>query len=178
LGFQIVKSQKAVGLQEQIYNSIKEKGLTLEKLRGQGKDGAATVSGVYSGMQARIKEIQPRAIYVHCASHNLNLVLNDCIKAIPQLCNFYSLLEREYMFFGNSIERWKLLSREGTISTSLKRLCPTRWSSRNGALNAIRFRFTDVLKVLTMIILQTTKSEEKAEAIFIFVKNLKILRML
>jgi hypothetical protein len=46
------------------------------------------MSGVYSGVQARIKEIQPRVIYVHCASHNLNLVLNDCIKAIPQLRNF------------------------------------------------------------------------------------------
>jgi hypothetical protein len=48
LGFEIVESQKAVGLQEQIYSSIKEKGLTVEKLRGQGYDGAATVSGVYS----------------------------------------------------------------------------------------------------------------------------------
>jgi hypothetical protein len=115
------------------------------------------MSGVHSGVQARIKKMHPRAIYVHCASHNLNLVLNDCIKAIPQLCNFYSLLEREYTFFGNSIERWKLLSGEGTVSTTLKRLCPTRWSSRNDAPNAIIFRFTDVLKVLTMIILQTTK---------------------
>jgi hypothetical protein len=57
LGFEIVEGQKAVGLQEQIYNSIKEKGLTLEKLRGQGYDGAATMSGVYSGVQARIKEM-------------------------------------------------------------------------------------------------------------------------
>jgi hypothetical protein len=65
LGFEIVESQKAVGLQEQIYNSIKEKVLTLEKLRGQGYDGAATMSGVYSGVQAGIKEMQPRAIYVH-----------------------------------------------------------------------------------------------------------------
>jgi hypothetical protein len=72
-----------------------------------------------------------------------------------------------YTLFGNSIERWKLLSREGTISTALKRLCPTRWSSRKDALNAIRYRFTDVLEVLTIIILQTTKSEEKAEAIYL-----------
>jgi hypothetical protein len=113
---------------------------------------------------------------VHCASHNLNLVLNDCIKAIPQLCNFYSLLERVYTFFGNSIERWKLLSREGTISTTIRILCPTRWSSRNDVLNAIRFRFTDVLKVLTMIILRTTKPEERAEANYLR-KNLKILRL-
>jgi hypothetical protein len=46
LGFEIVEGQKAVGLQEQIYNSIKEKGLTLAKLRGQWYDGAATMSGV------------------------------------------------------------------------------------------------------------------------------------
>jgi hypothetical protein len=48
LGFEVVDSQNAVSLQEQIYNSMKEKGLTLEKLRGQGYIGAATMSGVYS----------------------------------------------------------------------------------------------------------------------------------
>jgi hypothetical protein len=159
LGFEIVESEKAVGLQEQIYNSIREKGPTLEKIRGQVYDGAATVSGVYSGVQAHIKEMQPRAIYVHCASHNRSLVLNDCKKAIPQLCNVYSLLEKVYTFFGNSIERWKLLSREGTISTTFRRLCPTRCFSRNDAVNIIRCRFTVLLKVLTMITSQTTKSE-------------------
>jgi hypothetical protein len=35
LGFEIVESQNTASLQEQIYNSINEKGLTLEKLRGQ-----------------------------------------------------------------------------------------------------------------------------------------------
>ena len=57
MGFEIVESQKAVSLQEQICNGIKEKGLILDKLRGQGYDGAATMSGVYSGVQARIKKI-------------------------------------------------------------------------------------------------------------------------
>jgi hypothetical protein len=36
LGFEIAESKKSVGLQEQIYNSIKEKGLTLENLKRTG----------------------------------------------------------------------------------------------------------------------------------------------
>jgi hypothetical protein len=82
-----------------------------------------------------------------------------------------------FTFFGNSTERWELLSREGTVSNTLKRPCPTRRSSRNNALNAIRFRFNDVLNVLTVIVLQATKSEEKYEAVYLR-KKFKILRLL
>jgi hypothetical protein len=74
---------------------------------------------------------------------------------------------RVHTIFGNSTERWKLLSREGTISTARKRPCPTRLPSRNDEFNAVRFRFIDMLKDLTMITLHTTKSEGKAEAIYI-----------
>lgn len=35
------------------------------------------MSGVYSGVQARISEKEPLAVYVHSAAHNLNLALND-----------------------------------------------------------------------------------------------------
>ena len=35
------------------------------------------MSRIYSGVQARIVANQPKAVYVHCAAHNLNLVLSD-----------------------------------------------------------------------------------------------------
>ena len=34
------------------------------------------MSGIYTGVQSRLKEIAPNAFYVHCAAHNLNLVVN------------------------------------------------------------------------------------------------------
>ena len=46
------------------------------------------MSGVYSGVQARIREKEPLATYVHCAAHNLNLVLNDAVKHIPEMEQF------------------------------------------------------------------------------------------
>ncbi|XP_025406423.1 uncharacterized protein LOC112680531 isoform X2 [Sipha flava] len=41
----------------------------------QGYDGGANMSGKYRGVQARILNLQPKAIYTHCASHRLNLTL-------------------------------------------------------------------------------------------------------
>lgn len=104
------------------------------------------MSGVYSGLQARIREKEPLATYVHCAVHNLNLVLNDAVKHIPEVEQFYGTIESLYLFFGHSIKRWAMLT--GIVSTDrsdhsdaiLKRLCPTRWSSRYESLTALRYR--------------------------------------
>lgn len=51
--------------------------LDISELRGQCFDGASNVSGRISGLQARIREVEPRAVYVHCVAHTLNLVVQD-----------------------------------------------------------------------------------------------------
>lgn len=40
----------------------------MEIRRAQGYDGANTMSGVYSGVQSRIKQLEKNAVYVHCAA--------------------------------------------------------------------------------------------------------------
>ena len=47
---------------------------------------------------------------------------------------------------------------------TLKRFCPTRWSSREEAVVALRYRYTDILKVLNQIILTSDKKDEVNEA--------------
>jgi len=42
--------------------------------RSQAYDDASTISGIYCGAQRRIKEINSKAISVHCGNHTLNLV--------------------------------------------------------------------------------------------------------
>ncbi|KAL4143648.1 hypothetical protein QTP88_005959 [Uroleucon formosanum] len=42
--------------------------------RGQTYDNAMNMSGQYSGLQARIKEINPLADYILCLAHSLNLI--------------------------------------------------------------------------------------------------------
>jgi len=66
-----------------LLNTLKELGLDLDKLRGQGYDGAATMPGNFRGVQAIVKKSYPKALYTHCVSHSLNLVLNDASKLQP-----------------------------------------------------------------------------------------------
>ncbi|GBP52698.1 Mannosyl-oligosaccharide glucosidase GCS1 [Eumeta japonica] len=75
-GFHEAKDQTALAMSKQIIKSINDKNIPLNKCRGQGYDGANTMEGT-GGVQKLIKDIEPNAVCVHCAAHNLNLVLND-----------------------------------------------------------------------------------------------------
>ena len=77
------------------------------------------MSGVYAGGQARIREKETLATYVHCVPHNLNLVLNDAVKNIPEVSQFYDNIEHLYVFFGHSIKRWTMLTGIDSTEPSL-----------------------------------------------------------
>lgn len=167
LGFVQVSKQSAEGLEEHVVKFLEEKKISLDKCRGQGYDGASVMSGIYTGLQARIKSKSPTAEYVHCANHNLNLVLNDSVKSILEISVFYDIINSIYVFFSQSLPRWQSLA-ESTdtciINLTLKKLCPIRWSSRYDALLAINVNFVPVMKCLTKIILASNVTSEVVEA--------------
>lgn len=53
-------------------DSLSKMGINLNYLKGQGYNGAGAMSGRLRGLQAKISEKYPSAIYVHCASLPLN----------------------------------------------------------------------------------------------------------
>ena len=55
----------------------------------QGYNGASVMSGCCRGVQQCIEELVPQAIYIHCHTHCLNLVLVDCVKIILTLLRFF-----------------------------------------------------------------------------------------
>ena len=55
------------------------------KLRGQGYDGAATFSGTKNGVQMRIRTLAPRALFVHCRAHVLQLCCISAARCLPSL---------------------------------------------------------------------------------------------
>jgi len=60
-----------------------ECGLDCEFLVGQGYDGASNISGKVQRVKSYIQAKHPKAIYVHCAAHSLNLAVS--IKANKKL---------------------------------------------------------------------------------------------
>jgi Domain of unknown function (DUF4371) len=74
VGFYETASTTGEALSRIVLDVLIRLGLPLSKLRGQTYDGASNMSGKYSGTQAKIKEVQPLAIFVHCSAHCVNLV--------------------------------------------------------------------------------------------------------
>jgi len=60
-----------------IYEILNNCKLDIRRCRGQGYDGASVMSGAYTGVQKMISDVVPSASYIHCAAHNLNLVISD-----------------------------------------------------------------------------------------------------
>jgi hypothetical protein len=96
---------------------------------GQGYDNGANMRGKHSGLQNKIRNINPRAFFVPCASHSLNLVVNDAAKVTFETVNFFNIVQELYTFFSASPYIWDILNRNITRLT-LKSVSDTRWESR------------------------------------------------
>ena len=115
-------------------NSLAEIGLTLEKCIGDSFDGAANMSGVYTGLQALMKATPPSHIHIWCYAHVLNLVISDASSVCVAAVSLFGLLTELCTFFNDSYKRMKVW--EGHMQTkpeNKKCLGQTRWSSRGRA---------------------------------------------
>ena len=93
---------------EKVMEFLNSVGLPLGNIRGQGYDGASSMSSENVGLQARIKEISPLATYSHCSNHQLNLVIShSCV--LPEVRNVIDRLQHCCRFFLASPKRNGLL---------------------------------------------------------------------
>ena len=109
--------------------------LPVADMRGQCYDGASGMCGSKAGCQALLQKKAPRALYVHCSSHRLNLAIVSAIK-ISYFKNTESYLGEISRFFQYSAKRQRLLDKaiecaeSSSRAKKLKDVCRTRWVQR------------------------------------------------
>lgn len=156
IGFVHISSLDAASLVEYICDTMSACHLSLDNCVSQCYDGASVMSGACSGVQARIREINPCAIYTHCCAHRLNLVLVDCCRSVAFAGEFLAQLESLYVFMAASkahelfLENQTML-RPGKQVIQLKRLVETRWACRHMSIVAVRQTFGAILATLNTI---------------------------
>ena len=92
------------------------------------------------GVQAKIKEISPLALFTHCYAHCLNLSIAASCK-LSEVRNLIGLINKAYLFLNNSPRRQQLF--ELTLKEYLPKnshnklpgLCKTCWVERHTCLN-------------------------------------------
>ena len=87
-----------------IVTQLSQLGLNLEHIRSQGYDGASNMGGIYRGVQARVKELYPLAMYTHCCKHVLNLVISTSSQ-LPVIRNAMVTLSDIRVFLSRSAQR-------------------------------------------------------------------------
>lgn len=90
---------KAEHMATALISTIEEFNLKLSNLRGQSYDNASNMSGVYSGLQARIKSVSPLAQFVPCSAHSMNLVGTNAAICYQNAIKFFDLLQKLLHFF-------------------------------------------------------------------------------
>jgi hypothetical protein len=127
------------GLFNVLVDAIKSFGLDIDDIRGQGYDNGSNMKGKHKGVQSRLQEINPRAKYMPCACHSLNLTLCDMAKSCTKAVTFFGIVQRIYVLFASSTKRWKFLL-DYVDGLTVKSLCNTRWESRIKSVAAIRYQ--------------------------------------
>lgn len=88
------------------------------------------------GVQARIREVAPLALYTHCRSHVLNLSIASACK-VPLIRKMVDSLNQVFLFFDNSPKRQRFFEHVLKVCKSeskrvkLHGLCKTRWVERH-----------------------------------------------
>ncbi|CAF4808286.1 unnamed protein product, partial [Rotaria sp. Silwood2] len=87
IGLYQLNSQHAEHITQVILDILIRCDLDIKFCRGQGYDGAATMSGHLSGVSARIKNLNPKAYFVHCNAHSLDLALQNLTCESPSVAS-------------------------------------------------------------------------------------------
>ena len=77
--FKPAERTTGVVLAKVIQSALESYGLDLNDCRGQAYDGASNMSSSGAGVQGIITRQFPKALYVHCSAHALNLVISQCL---------------------------------------------------------------------------------------------------
>ena len=142
IGLVYVEMTDASTLKTVIRDSLIRCGVSLSSCRGQAYDGAANMARHLNGLAAKILAEEPKAIFVHCLAHSVNLCLQECGRQSKVIRDGLSLVNEICNFIRSSPKRLSLFERmksESGMSSSpsLKPLCPTRWTVRTGAVLSV-----------------------------------------
>lgn len=169
VGIHAVECIKADILVGVLKDTMLRMNLRMSDCRGQCYDGAANMCGSKSGVAIQLRSEEPRATFIHCYGHALNLaagetvkknrVLRDTLDTTFEISKLIKFSPRRDAIF----ERLKAEISPGT--PGFRTLCPTRWTVRASSLESVLKNYTVLQALWEESIEIVTDSETRARLI-------------
>ena len=166
-------------ISSEILKWLDANGLDIKLCRGQGYDGAGSMAGKVKGVAARIQRCYPRAIYVHCGSHLLNLaVASSC--SIQEISSMLEPVREVTQFFNSHPKHCDRLCSKITVllpsarHSRLVDFCRTRWVARLDALDVFIEAFRAIVAALEPDVIKAAYNHFNGVFSFEFIVTLVI----
>ena len=85
-----------------ILETIDELGLNIQDCRGQSYNNVTNMLGVYTGLQSRIKAVNPLVNFVPCTAHSLNHVGVAAAGSCLEAASYFGFMQLLYNFLSAS----------------------------------------------------------------------------
>ena len=167
LGFVEAKSLNASALTQYILDQLSNLELSINNCISQCYDGASVMSGCCNGVATKILEKNPKAIYIHCWAHQLNLVLVGSCKIVAAASDFFALLQALYVFMSSSVPHSMFIDKQSENTRDrhiiqLKKLSDTRWSCRHASIKAVTMTISCIISTLQELSMTSSNSSSRA----------------
>ncbi|KAK2635053.1 hypothetical protein Ddye_029845 [Dipteronia dyeriana] len=151
-----------LGLFNALQFVLESLGLDINDVRGQGYDYRFNMKRKHQGVQKRLLEINPRALYMPCTSHSLNQTVSDIANSCVKAISCFGVVQRIYSLFSSSTKKWKNFQ-DNVNGLTLKTLSSTRWESRINSVKAIKYQAPQIREALLELDENSDDAKTKSE---------------
>ncbi|KAL1264208.1 hypothetical protein QQF64_004563 [Cirrhinus molitorella] len=144
-------SRDAAGIVSGIKEGLQSCGLKDIPIIAQSYDGASVMSGHLSGVQQRIREEFPFAVYVHCMAHKLNLVLVESCTVNRDIKTSLNVIDKLYSMFAEPSNHFRFLMMQKTLALKPKEIVQpseTRWACKYRCVYAVKSQYSAIIRCL------------------------------
>ncbi|XP_070409722.1 zinc finger MYM-type protein 1-like [Nothobranchius furzeri] len=162
LGFFEAVESTGSHLASMTLDKLKELDIPFEDCRGQSYDNGSNMRGKNKGVQARLLQENPRALFMPCVAHTLNLVVADAANDSVDAMSYFGILQKIYNLFSASTQRWAIL--KSHVNLTLKMWSDTRWESKIRSIEPFRYKAAAGREALIKVRDTTKEPKTKVEA--------------
>lgn len=181
-GFYKTESTTAEQLMNILMDVLTRFSLNIESCRGIATDGAANMTGAFSGLQAKVRESEPRAIHIHCLAHSLNLVAQEAMQNETVVRDVLANIKEIVNFLRGSPKRLAIFEslqggEDGSTNhpVSIRPYCPTRWCCRISSLKTMLQNFSELMLFFEEIELEKSDAGAKAKGFLKLLQSFQFL---
>uniref|UniRef100_A0A8B9X9W0 Zinc finger MYM-type containing 1 n=1 Tax=Bos mutus grunniens TaxID=30521 RepID=A0A8B9X9W0_BOSMU len=152
LGFIDVEEMTGTSLHRSIKAYLQQIGVDLNKIRGQAYDSTSNWKGKFKKIAAEFKKEEPRALYLHCYTHCLDLAVIRFCKEVKELRSALNTLSSLFnTIHGEMSVNFQNIYKLSQSKTCKKHISQPCWTVHDNTLLSVIEGLPEIIETLEVL---------------------------